>query len=281
MMMLLMVRLLLVLLLLWLGVRWFEQRTVYVPSRVLEVTPAEAGLVFEDVFFMTEDAVRLHGWWIPHPRARGTVLYCHGNGANMANRVGLCANLHQLAVNIFIFDYRGYGQSKGWPTEAGTYRDVRAAFEVVRARYDDAEQPPVVAYGGSLGGPIAAQLALDKPLKGLILEASFPSTPELGRILYPWLPVRWFARYRYDASAKVSTVSVPKLFASSRDDQLVPFELGQSLYEAAAEPKQFVELRGPHDEGGWQSDPAYRHALEQFLHRTLGPVGGAGLPSPP
>ena len=263
------------LLLLWLGVVWFEQHAVYVPLRVMDRSPAEVGLVFEDVEFFAEDAVRLHGWWIPHPQARGTIIYCHGNGANIANRVDLCADLHRLGVNVFIFDYRGYGRSKGWPSEQGTYRDARAAFEVVRARYEDAEAPPVIVYGASLGGPIAAQLALDKPVKGLVLEASFPSTVELGRILYPWLPVRWIARYRYDAAAKVEQCRLPKLFASSSEDQLVPFELGRALYDQAAEPKEFVELRGPHDEGGWNYTPAYWSALEKFTTRVLGAVGAA------
>ncbi len=263
------------LLLLWLGIRWFEQRSVFVPDRTLDASPADVGLAFEEVEFFAEDAVKLHGWWIPHPQARGTLIYCHGNGANIANRVGLCADLHRLGVNIFIFDYRGYGRSKGWPTEQGTYRDARAAFEVVRARYDDAEEPPVVVYGASLGGPIAAQLALDKPVKGLIIEASFPSAVALGRVLYPWLPVRWLARYRYDTSARVARCAVPKLFASSREDALVPFELGYQVYEDAAEPKQWVEINGPHDEGGWSRHPGYARALEQFLTRVLGPITGA------
>lgn len=268
----LLARIALVLLLIWIGLRWFEQRAVYVPSRVIDTTPAEVGLAYEEVDFFAEDAVRLHGWWIPHPTPRGAVIYCHGNGANIANRVHLCADLHRLGLNVFIFDYRGYGKSKGWPSEKGTYRDARAAYEVVRARYDDAEEPPVVVYGASLGGPIAAQLALDKPVKGLVVEASFTSATELGRIFYPWLPVRWLARYRYDAAGRVARLTGPKLFASSIDDQLVPYELGRQLYDAAAEPKQFVELRGPHDEGGWTSNPAYAAALAQFLTRVLGPL---------
>ena len=268
----LLIRVGLALALLWLGVRWFEQRSVFVPSRTLDTTPAGVGLEFEEVDFFAEDAVRLHAWWIPPPQPRGTVLYCHGNGANIANRVSLCADLHRLGVNVFIFDYRGYGESKGWPTEKGLYRDARSAYEVVRARYDDAEEPPVVVYGASLGGPVAAQLALDKPVKAVVIEASFPSLVELGRHLYPWLPVRLMARYRFDAAAKVARLNAPKLFASSRDDQLVPFELGYQLYEAAAEPKQFVEIRGPHDEGAWTHNPAFASALHHLLDRAFGPL---------
>ncbi len=254
---------------LWLLLRWFEARSLYAPSRVLDATPATLGLAYEDVDFFAEDGVRLHGWWIPHPEARGTILYCHGNGLNIANRIGLCRDLHRLGVNVFIFDYRGYGRSRGWPTEQGTYRDARAAYEVVRARHDDAERPPVIVFGASLGGTIAAQLALDKPVRGAIFEASFSSVVDVGERLYPWLPVRWFAKHRYEADRRVPHITAPKLFASSRHDQLIPFELGRKLYEAAAEPKEFFELSGPHDEASWNNTPAYWPVLEAFVHRAL------------
>lgn len=254
---------------LWLLARWFEWRSLYAPSRVLDATPADVGLAFEDVDFVAEDGVRLHGWWIPHPASRGTILFCHGNGLNMANRVGLCRDLHGLAVNVFIFDYRGYGRSRGWPSEKGTYRDARAAYEVVRARYADSEQPPVLVYGASLGGAIAAQLALDKPVRGAIFEASFSSVIDVGEHLYPWLPARLIAHNRYEADKRVARSTVPKLFASSRDDQLIPFALGRKLYDAAADPKQFFELTGPHDEAGWNNTPAYWPVLAGFVDRTL------------
>ncbi|MCS6770767.1 MAG: alpha/beta hydrolase [Kiritimatiellae bacterium] len=255
----------------WLGLRWFEWRNLYAPSRVIDSTPQDVGLDFEDVEFVAEDGVRLHGWWIPHPAARGTILYCHGNGLNIANRVGICRDLHALGVNLFIFDYRGYGQSKGFPSEKGTYRDARAAYEVVRARYDDAENPPVIVYGVSLGAAIAAQLAMDKPVRGAILEAGFTSVVDVGERLFPWLPVRWVAVNRYDAAERVARLTVPKLFASSRDDQLIPFDLGYALFTAAAEPKQFYELRGSHDEGGWNQTPGYWPVLSAFIDSVLGP----------
>lgn len=255
----------------WLALRWFEWRSLYAPSRALDATPRDVGLDYDDVEFVAEDNVRLHGWWIPHPAARGTILYCHGNGLNIANRIGLCRDLHSLGVNVFIFDYRGYGRSRGWPTEQGTYRDARAAYEVVRANYDDADDPPVIVYGASLGGTIAAQLALDKPVRGVIIEASFTSVVDVGERLYPWLPVRRVAKYRYEAVNRVPRITAPKLFASSREDQLIPFELGQALYEAAAEPKQFFELRGSHDEAGWNQTPAYWPVFSAFLDQIFGP----------
>lgn len=264
-------RVALVLVVAWLFVRWFEWRSVYVPSRALSGDPSQAGLAFEEVSFMTEDAKLLYGWWIPHPSARGTVLYCHGNAGNISGRIDLCRDLHRLRVNVFIFDYRGYGRSKGWATEQGTYRDARAAYEVVCARYGDAEDPPVIVYGASLGGAVASQLALDKPVRALVVESSFPSAVDVGERLYPWLPVRAICSFRYDAARRLAHVAAPKLLASSRNDQLIPFELGWRLYEAAAPPKRFFELRGPHDEAGWNETPAYWAELERFVTGVLGP----------
>ncbi|MCO5045089.1 MAG: lysophospholipase [Kiritimatiellae bacterium] len=255
---------------LWLFLRWFEWKSLYVPSRVVDQTPADAGLAYEDVEFFTEDGVRLHGWWIPHPEARGTILYFHGNGMNIATRIGLCKDLHRLDVNIFIFDYRGYGRSGGWiTTEQGTYRDARAAYEVVRARYGDQENPPVVAYGSSLGAAIASQLALDQPVRAAVFEAGFNNTIDVGKWLYPWLPVRWIVKFRYETDRRVAQLHIPKLFAHSREDTLIPIELGQKLFAAAAEPKQFVELTGPHGESGWNETPAFWPALSDFIDRAL------------
>ncbi len=257
----------------WLGARWFEHRALFAPSRTLDRSPAEAGLAFEEVDFVAEDGVRLHGWWIPHPAARGTLLYCHGNGANIANRVGVLPWLHAQQLNVFLFDYRGYGFSRGWPSERGLARDARAAYEVVRARHDDAEAPPVVLYGASLGGPVAARLAEEKPARGIIVEASFPSAVTLGAILYPALPIRWMTTQRFDAAGPLSRLAgLPKLIANSREDGLVPFDLGEQLFDAAAEPKQFAAFLGPHGEGAWDEHLSYAAALSSFFDRLFGPV---------
>jgi len=234
----------------WGYLRYFEWRNIYAPSSDIETEPGQLGLSFEDVVFISEDGRLLHGWWIPHEQARGTIIHCHGNAGNIGDRAWLGADLHRLGVNVFLFDYRGYGRSKGLPTEEGTYRDARAAYEVVRARYDDAENPPVIVHGQSLGGAIAIQLALDKPVRGVIAESSFSSTVDMGRHLYPGLPIELFCRFRYDSVSKVGRLAMPKLFASSPQDDVVPYVLGRKLYDAAAGPKQFVELRGGHNEAG-------------------------------
>jgi uncharacterized protein len=256
---------------LWLYARYFEWRNLFFPARRIDSTPAMMGLSFEDVVFVAEDGRQLHGWWIPHGKARGTVVHCHGNAGNIGDRVWIASDLHQLGVNVFLFDYRGYGKSRGIPTEQGTYRDARAAYEFARARHGDAENPPIVVHGQSLGGAVAVQLAADKPIRALIVESTFSSTIDIGKRLYPHLPIDLMCRFRYDSAAKVRHLNMPKLFAHSRQDEVVPYDLGRQLYDGAAEPKTFVEMSGGHNETGWYATPEYWHAIEAVMTQVFGP----------
>ncbi|MCB1101582.1 MAG: alpha/beta hydrolase [Kiritimatiellae bacterium] len=250
---------------LWGWARWFEWHQAFHPSRTVEGDPADAGLVVESVDFVAADGCRLHGWWIPHPEATGSLIYCHGNAGNLTTRIDLAARLHTLPVNLFLFDYRGYGRSKGIPSERGVYQDALAAYEVVRAKHGDMETPPVMVYGASLGGPVAVEVAVRRPVSGLILECTFTSSRELGRHWFPRLPVSAISRYQFDALAKIGSVKAPVLIAHSPEDQLIPYALGRRLYDAAPEPKQFVDLQGGHDEAGWNQSPEYWPVLEAFV----------------
>lgn len=254
----------------WWGWRWFEWSRLYHPKSALTTTPAAAGREFEDVEFVAEDAVRLHGWWIPAVPARGTVLYCHGNGDNIGDLIPVASILLEMGVNVFLFDYRGYGRSRGWPTERGTYRDARAAYECVRARHDDSDAPPVVALGRSLGGAVAAQLALDRPLRAVILKSTFASTAAMGRRLYPRLPAERLCRFRYDTLSKIGRITIPTLLAHSPNDGLIPLEQARALFaRSAGRPKRFVKLEGLHNEAGLERSPDYRAAVRKFLEEAL------------
>ena len=250
--------------------RFFEWRSLYYPARELKGDPSEMGLEFEDIRFVAEDDCKLHGWWIPHEEARGTVIVFHGNAGNIGDRTWMVGDLHKLGLNIFIFDYRGYGKSSGMTREKGLYRDARAAFEVVRAKYADSEEPPVILYGRSLGGSVAVQLALEKPVKGLILESTFTSTIAMAKKLYPVLPSRLLCSQRYDSLAKIDRVTVPLMIAHSLDDTLIPYEMGQALFEKATTPtKIFCQLRGDHNDSGWTLQSPYWLQIEAFLDSVL------------
>ena len=237
---------------------------LYSPVQELPYTPAELGLDFEEVFFRAGDQVQLHGWYIPAPNSEFTVLFCHTNGGNMMYQLDSINIFYNLGLSCFIFDYRGYGSSRGRPSEHGTYLDVRAAFRwLTKKKKIPAEK--TIVFGRSLGGSIAAYLAGRVRLRGLVIESAFTSYVDIGRKFYPYMPVKWFARFNYPTIEYVRKVTCPVLVIHSRNDEMIPFEFGLQLYEAANEPKEFVELYGGHNDGYLISSETYKKAWTKWL----------------
>ena len=249
---------------LWLLLRRFERHQMYYPTRPLEATPDQAGMEYEDLRLTAADGVRLHGWWIPAGADRGTVLFCHGNAGNISHRLDSVAVFHRLGLNVLIFDYRGFGWSEGTPDEEGTYRDAEAAYRHLREeRGIDPDR--IVIFGRSLGGAVAVELAGRVEAAGLIAESTFTSTVEMGKLIYPFLPIRLMVRNRYDSLSKVGSLNLPSLFIHSPDDELVPFDHGRRLYRAAAEPREFLAIRGGHGDGFLVSGETYAAGIDSFL----------------
>jgi len=251
--------------------RWFEHHQVYHPDRVLAATGAELGRPFENVVFRTSDGVELHGWFYPAnkalPRADWAVLICHGNAGNISTRLGLCAALLELGLNVFIFDYRGYGQSHGRPSEEGTYLDAQAAYDWLRRK--EFAGRDIIGFGESLGGGIASELALREELAGLVLESSFSCTTDLGAELFPWLPVRWMSTIKYDTCSKLPRLKIPVLIIHSRGDELIGFHHAQKNYSLANEPKILWEVSGTHNEP-LSDRPKFLEGMEKFLRLIEG-----------
>lgn len=240
-----------------------------IPNRALTATPRDIGLTYEDVELTTEDGVRLHGWWIPHPQPRAALLHLHGNAGNISHRLKLIRIFHDLKLSVLILDYRGYGRSEGKPDEAGTRRDALAAWlhlTEVRA----IAPGHIVLHGHSLGAALAAWLAGQVQPGALILESAFTSVPELAAELYPWLPARRLSRFHYATREYLGSVRCPVLVIHSPDDEIVPYAHGRRLYLAAPEPKDFLALRGDHNAGFLLSGQAYVEGLDRFLGRHLG-----------
>ncbi|MCE9595029.1 MAG: alpha/beta hydrolase [Planctomycetes bacterium] len=240
----------------------FERKLVYFPGPAPTTTPREFGLEYVDAPLTTSDGVALSAWFLPARAPRVAVLVCHGNAGSIENRIDKARVFVELGASVLLFDYRGYGASAGSPSEEGTYLDAECAFdELARC----APGLAVVAYGESLGGAIAVELARRRPLAGLILDSTFTSLPAVGANAYPWLPVRLLARTRYDSEAKLATLDVPVLVAHSRGDRVVPFEHGRALHAAAKRPVAFVETRGGHNEGGLLLAADSARAVADFL----------------
>lgn len=244
---------------------FFLQPTfLYGPAREISSTPASLDLDFEEVFFRSSDGLLLNGWYVPAENSEFTILFCHGNGGNMMHRLDSIDIFHNLGLNCFIFDYRGYGNSEGKPTEDGTYLDAAAAY---RWLTEEKKTSPdnVIIFGRSLGGSIAAYLAGKVRVVALVIESTFTSYVDIGRKFYPYMPVPLFARFSYRTIDYIKDAHCPVMLIYSRDDEIVPFKFGLKLFGAANEPKEFVEIFGSHNEGFLASGDTYRKAWMKWL----------------
>jgi len=238
------------------------------PGRNLVATPEHIGLKYQNVQLVTMDGINLHGWFIPSNGAKGTVLFFHGNAGNISHRLESIKIFNQLDLNVFIFDYRGYGQSEGKATEKGTYRDAEAAWNyLTESRGINANQ--IVIFGRSLGASIASWLASKHPPAALVIESGFTSIPSMAKRIYPFLPVRWLTYFRYDTKTNVTKISSPILVAHSKNDEIIPFEEGREIYNAAPEARQFLELHGGHNDGFLISGSIYVEGLRSFISENL------------
>ena len=251
---------------------FMQERMVFLPNlpgRALEATPQRLGLRYDDVRFETEDGVALHGWYVYAPESRGTVLFFHGNAGNVSHRLDSIAIFATLGLDVFIVDYRGYGQSEGRPGEQGTYRDAAAAWRYLVERRD-LDPARIIVFGRSLGGAVAARLAADNRAAALIVESSFTSAEDMAARLYPFMPVRLLTRLRYPVVDYVAVNRNPVLIVHSRDDEIVPFHMGEELYRAASAPKAFLELGGDHNGAFLIDRERYVAGLDAFVTAQLG-----------
>lgn len=249
---------------LWLFV--FQSNLVFYPEtgREISATPDQIGLPYEDIHLKTSDGISLHGWHIPAVQPRGTVLFLHGNAGNISHRLDSVQMFQRLGYSTLIFDYRGYGNSSGKPTEEGTYMDAEAAWRhLTEQRHIPSCR--IVLFGESLGGAVGAWLAARQKPAALVIASGFTSVPDLGQQLYPYLPVRRLARIRYDTRESLRSVAAPVLIAHSPEDDIIPFEHGQALFAAANPPKQFLELAGGHNDGFIFMREAWVRVLGDFL----------------
>jgi len=259
-----------------------ESRLIYFPGpeRRLIPPPAGLGLPVQRASIKTADGLVLGSWVIPAGRdSTGYwLLICHGNAGNLSEfgRPAHYAALRELGLSLLAFDYRGYGESEGSPSEAGLYKDADAAYRYLRETLKvPAER--IVIFGHSLGSTVAVDLAARVPSAGLILEGALTSVIERGQELYPYIPVRWIGRSRFNSLEKISRVRVSKLFLHARADDVVPLAHGRRLFEAAPPPKTFVELRGGHGDAFEVDSGVYFGSIRKFLGRNVMNVGNDGM----
>lgn len=257
-----------------LGLYFQQQRLMFFPARQLEHTPSRYQLKYEDVWIsisQSERVDRLHGWWIPAKQPNAPVmLYFHHNANNIGANVSQALQFHQLGYSVFLFDYRGFGQSDGaFPTEAQVYEDGQAAWNYLT---QERKIPPsqIVIYGHSLGGAIAIDLAAKHPeAAALIVQNSFTSMRDMTRRfgIYWLLPVELLLEQRFESLEKIKTVRMPVLIITGTEDLQIPTEMGRRLYAAAPELKQLIVIEG----GGHDNHLSQQHRqhVKQFIEQVM------------
>lgn len=250
----------------------FERSLIFMPDLPGRLTGnwQPAGLPVEDVWLTAEDGVKIHAWWIPADKAGVTLLAFHGNAANLPNRAEIYALFRSVPANVLAVEYRGYGKSQGAPSEAGIYRDARAAHTYLTTQRKIPAQR-IIAYGASLGSAVAAELASSNAVGGLVLEAPFPSVAYVARRIYFFLPgLGTLARTRLDTAAKVANLRVPLLIFHCTDDPVIPFSFGQEVFLRARAPWQkFNPIRGVcHEDASLVAPAEYLQQLREFVARV-------------
>jgi len=239
---------------------------IFFPVRTLDATPDTWGLAYEDAWFTAADGNRLHGWYIPNENARLTMLFMHGNAGNISHRSDSIRIFHDAGMHVFIFDYRGYGNSEGAVSEDGIYADARAAWSYL-LKTRGARPEDIIIFGRSLGATAAARLASEVRPAGVILESTFSSARAMADRVLPGLSRLIYLRYRLDTIGNVKNISAPLLVMHSPDDEIIPYSLGRSVFEAARPPKEFYDLRGDHNGGFLASQPGYGRRIAEFIGR--------------
>ena len=248
--------------------KYQEKRGIYYPIKEIEVSPQDVGWQYEDVYFTTADNLRLNGWFIPAKSARANLIFCHGNAGNISHRLEIIEVFRNLGLNVFIFDYRGYGRSEGVPSEEGLYLDAQAAYNYL-VQKKNVDKKAIVVYGKSLGANVAIDLVSKKESALLIADSSFSSALDMAKRLYPFLPVKWIISIKYDAASKIKGVTIPKLIVHSREDEIVPFSQGEKLFALAAGPKEFYEMRRGHNESALLARKEFASRIDRFITQYL------------
>jgi fermentation-respiration switch protein FrsA (DUF1100 family) len=193
-------------------------------------------------------------------------VWFHGNAGNISHRVENIKLLHdKVKVNIFIFDYRGYGRSEGSVSEAGTYQDGAAALQFVR-KQPGVEAENLIIFGRSLGAAVAAEMASRFDSRGLILESPFISIREMAKSVFPLLPIGPLLQTRYDNLEKIVKIKVPLLVLHGDRDEVIPYEHGKRVFAAAPGPKDFYTINGAgHNDTYIVGGDAYFQRLRSFI----------------
>lgn len=243
---------------------WLAIKCIFFPMKMVEFHPGQWDLSFEDVIFESTDGLKLHGWFFPGGPPNRTLIYFHGNAGNIGDRLPKLKKLHGIGMNIFIFDYRGYGGSEGKPSLKGVVEDSLAAYRYVLSR-QDVDPNHIILYGESLGGAMALEVAQQEKYSAIILESTFTSVRDMASAVYSIIP-RFIVPDVYRSIDMVREIREPILILHGAKDEVVPRKMGERLYQEAPQPKRFVSFPNAEHSNIYEVAPQeYVQEIEKFF----------------
>jgi fermentation-respiration switch protein FrsA (DUF1100 family) len=253
-----------------------ERSFIYQPTRVVDASPIPPDIHAEDISLRLPNSTPIQARWFPKEMTQGAILFCHGNAGNLIDRTNMVVQLREAAgQSVLIFDYPGYGRSKGEPSEESLYASADAAYDWL-TQQKGVDPTQVIILGESLGGGVAVDLASRRPHRALILVKTFTSMPDMAQSMLPWLP-RSLVSSRFDNLAKIASIQRPVLIVHGTADRTIPIIQAEKLYAAAHDPKQFVPL--PNADHNDPLGPDFYQALTTFVNRLDGKAAHIGPPS--
>jgi fermentation-respiration switch protein FrsA (DUF1100 family) len=241
-----------------------ENFFIFFPQKAFDFEPESFGLAYRDATFTAEDGKTLHGWFFPGEKDHPVILHFHGNAGNISHRLDLIRHLLHKRLQVFIFDYRGFGKSEGRPSEQGLYRDGVAAYDHL-VQKEGILPGKIVLHGHSIGAAVAVEVALNRSVKSVILESAFTSTRDMAKTMPLFILFSPLLPANYNNLEKVPRLHIPKLIIHGDSDEIVPFSMGERLFDSMAEPRQFLRLEGAgHNDTYVVGGEPYLDSIEKF-----------------
>ena len=243
-----------------------ENHFIFFPQTSFSLTPDNLHLNYKEVYFYSQDRERLHGWFFPADKDAPVILYCHGNACNISDMLEHTSLLIEKNLQVFLFDYRGYGKSTGTPSEKGIYMDAQAAYDYL-VNEENIPTDKIVLFGHSLGAAAAIHIAQKNKIRSIIIESAFTSTKDMSKKIFPFNTVSFLLPANYNNLEKIGKINMPKLIIHGQDDEIVPFEMGRRLFEASKEPKYFYPINGAgHNDASIVGGERYFKVVADFVY---------------
>ena len=248
-----------------------ENYYVFFPQTGFEITPDYLHLNYKDVYFDSLDGEKLHGWFFPTDESQLVIMISHGNACNISHMLDYANILTGMNLQVFLFDYRGYGKSTGAPSEKGIYMDAQAAYDYL-VNEEKIVTDNIILFGQSLGAAAAIDVAIKNHIRSIIIEGAFTSTKDMAKTMFPMNIVSFLLPSNYNNLKKIAQINAPKLIVHGEDDEIVPFSMGKKLFEASMDPKFFYAIKGAgHNDTFIVGGKKYFEDLAYFVNHSKFP----------